>query len=97
MKDILALLFLDLDKFKLVNDTFGHDIGDQLLRAIAERLQAAVRNSDTVARFGGDEFVILLPGLLDMGIAIMLARKLVATLAQPFIITEHKLQRWGMS
>lgn len=90
-KDMLALLFLDLDKFKAVNDTLGHDIGDRLLQAVAERLKAAVRKSDTVARFGGDEFAILLMGLLDMEVAITLACKLVATLAQPFVIAEHKL------
>lgn len=90
-KDMLALLFLDLDKFKPVNDTLGHDIGDLLLQAVAERLQSAVRKSDAVARFGGDEFAILLTDLLDMKVATTIADKLVATLAQPFIIAEHKL------
>ncbi len=59
----IAVLFLDLNKFKCLNDTYGHDIGDQLLHGVAERLQQAVRDSDTVARLGGDEFVILLEGL----------------------------------
>lgn len=90
-KDMLAVLFLDLDKFKPVNDTLGHDIGDLLLQAVAERLQSAVRKSDIVARFGGDEFAILLTSLLDMEVAITIAGKLVATFTQPFIIAEHKL------
>lgn len=87
----LALLFLDLDGFKLVNDTFGHEIGDQLLRAVAERLASTVRRSDTVGRFGGDEFAILVPDLLDNDVAILLARKLIATIAQPFMIAARDI------
>ncbi|MGH8806774.1 MAG: diguanylate cyclase domain-containing protein [Noviherbaspirillum sp.] len=87
----VALLFLDLDGFKLVNDCFGHAIGDQLLQAVAERLSAAVRKSDTVARFGGDEFAILVPALLDLDIALTLASKLVATMAHPFMIDWHRI------
>lgn len=89
---LVALLFLDLDRFKPVNDKHGHEIGDQLLQAVAERLVAAVRRSDTVARFGGDEFAVLLPGLADIEVAITLTCKLIASIAQPFMIAEHKIR-----
>jgi diguanylate cyclase (GGDEF)-like protein len=82
---------LDLDNFKTVNDTFGHDLGDRLLLAVAERLSAAVRKSDTVARFGGDEFAILLPDLLASGVASTLAGKLTDTIARPFVIAVQKI------
>ena len=88
-KDTLALMYLDLDKFKPVNDIFGHETGDQLLQAVGERLQAAVRKTDTVARLGGDEFAILLQGLLSKEISITLASKLVDAIAQPFVIANH--------
>jgi diguanylate cyclase (GGDEF)-like protein/PAS domain S-box-containing protein len=81
-----ALMFLDLDKFKEVNDNFGHAIGDQLLLAVAERLTRAIRKSDTVARFGGDEFAILLSELPDKRIVTALAEKLNHALAQPFVL-----------
>lgn len=89
---MLALLFLDLDNFKPVNDTHGHAIGDQLLAAVAERLRAAIRKTDTVARFGGDEFAILLIDLVDMKIATGLARTLIEILSQPFVLGEQKIQ-----
>lgn len=82
----LALLFLDLDRFKSVNDTLGHEGGDQLLRVAADRLRACVRDCDTVARLGGDEFVVLLTGLENPQQAAMIARQILAVLAQPFQI-----------
>jgi diguanylate cyclase (GGDEF)-like protein/PAS domain S-box-containing protein len=83
-----ALMFLDLDKFKEVNDNFGHVCGDQLLLAVAERLTRAVRKSDTVARFGGDEFAILLSDLSDKRIAGTLLEKLNHAMAQPFVLDD---------
>ncbi|AWI80702.1 hypothetical protein CEW87_15790 [Parazoarcus communis] len=81
-----ALMFLDLDHFKAVNDRLGHAAGDALLIAVAERLQAQVRESDTVARLGGDEFTIILPSLREPGDADMLADKILHALSQPLTI-----------
>jgi diguanylate cyclase (GGDEF)-like protein len=85
-KHMVATLFVDLDHFKPVNDTMGHQIGDQLLVAVAERIRVALRHADTVARIGGDEFVILINELEDAHIATKLAQKLVETLAHPFVL-----------
>lgn len=82
----LALLFCDLDRFKMVNDSLGHAAGDQLLTDAAHRLAAAVREGDTVARLGGDEFVILCPDLPDREHGTMLAERIRAVLSQPYII-----------
>jgi diguanylate cyclase (GGDEF)-like protein len=78
-----ALLFLDLDDFKAINDRHGHDIGDRMLMIVAERLTGAVRASDTVARWGGDEFVILLEGVESREVAHTKGRELVQRLADP--------------
>lgn len=83
---LLAMLFVDLDHFKPVNDTLGHHTGDQLLKAVADRLRAGVRKEDTVARFGGDEFAILLAGLADSDVAAGLAQKLCEALSRPFVL-----------
>ena len=80
----LAIAFLDLDRFKQINDTLGHEAGDQLLKEIAVRLKACVRASDTVARLGGDEFVVLLPSLEDEKYAEIVAQKILAAAARPF-------------
>lgn len=80
----LALLFLDLDGFKAVNDQYGHHVGDELLVKVAAVLQYCVRKSDTVARFGGDEFVILLTSLLDKDDAAIVAEKILLYLQRPF-------------
>ena len=90
-KQYCALLFLDLDKFKPVNDTYGHGIGDKLLESVARRLQHALRDQDVVGRIGGDEFLIL-TGLLDQPEqAEVIAGKLIRHLTQPFHIDEHQI------
>ena len=87
----LAIHFIDLDEFKQVNDTLGHPCGDELLCAVADRLRNAVRASDIVARFGGDEFVILQYPLAHPKEAATVAERLVATLAEPFRISGHEV------
>ena len=87
----LALLFLDLDCFKNVNDSLGHAVGDQLLRSVAVRLSACVRTTDTVCRQGGDEFVILLAEIEQPQDAAVVAEKLLVALAEPQRIGEHEL------
>ena len=82
----LAVMYLDLDGFKDVNDTLGHDVGDLLLVQFAQRLKAAVRESDTVCRQGGDEFVVLLPGLDGAEAACHVARKILASFDAPFAL-----------
>src|SRR5262245_28247432 len=81
-----ALLFLDLDNFKDINDSLGHEVGDALLRATAERLRGCVRGEDFVARIGGDEFCMLLQGLSEPREAAAVAQKIVTALAQPFAV-----------
>ncbi len=85
----LALLFIDLDHFKEINDTRGHDTGDLLLKAVGRRLQRHVRGSDTVARLGGDEFTITLAELHDLGSVTDLAQKLCDDLARPFMVGDE--------
>jgi len=87
----LAVLFLDLDNFKLVNDTLGHMIGDKLLRSVAQRLRECVRGSDTVSRQGGDEFILLLPEKKDGGNAALTAERILAALSVSHTIDQHEL------
>ncbi len=84
----MALLYIDLDRFKPVNDEFGHAAGDELLLAVAQRLRLCVRESDTVARVGGDEFVVLLPVLEKAAQALAVAQKIHAALVQPFALSD---------
>lgn len=87
----LALMFLDLDKFKPVNDEFGHDVGDLLLKEVAKRLQNCVRESDTLSRIGGDEFAILLPSIETEQDAMRVAEKILHALVQPFELAGHSI------
>ncbi|HEX9160899.1 MAG TPA: EAL domain-containing protein [Thermoanaerobaculia bacterium] len=82
----IAVLFLDLDRFKVINDSLGHNIGDQLLQAVAARVQSCVRDSDTVARLGGDEFTLLLPALGRSEDAALVAQKIIEAVRYPFHI-----------
>lgn len=82
----LAVLFLDLDRFKVINDSLGHNVGDQLLQAVAARVQSCLRESDTVARLGGDEFTLLLPSLQKSDDAAPVAQKLLEAMRLPFSI-----------
>jgi diguanylate cyclase (GGDEF)-like protein len=86
-----AVILLDLDGFKDVNDAYGHATGDELLRTAAERLTANVRTNDTVSRLDGDEFVVLLPGLVDDGIADTVANRILSDLSQPLVVGETVL------
>jgi diguanylate cyclase (GGDEF)-like protein/PAS domain S-box-containing protein len=88
---LVFVLFMDLDRFKIINDSLGHEMGDRLLRVVADRLRDAVRASDTVARLGGDEFTVLLERVRDTDEAALLAQKLLDALAVPVVIEEHQL------
>ncbi len=88
----LVLLLLDLDFFKQINDTLGHDVGDQLLKAIGERLNGLIRKSDTIARMGGDEFMLLLTEIEAVEDATTATEKILQGLLQPFVLEQHTLQ-----
>jgi len=85
----MAVLFVDLDRFKPVNDTLGHEAGDQVLKEVASRLISCVRSSDTVARVGGDEFVVVTEEIMRPSEAGMVARKIVETLSRPIEVDGH--------
>lgn len=91
-KKKLAVLFFDLDQFKLVNDNFGHDIGDLLLQETGRRLTSFLRKSDTVARIGGDEFVILLNDINKKEDAAIVTKKLLMYVRDPFMLNSHQIE-----
>jgi len=90
-KKKIAIILLDLDRFKEINDTLGHLNGDRLLKLVAMRLESVLRESDTLARFGGDEFAILLTGITDDEVVSLVARKIQRSLTSPFILDELTL------
>jgi len=87
----LAIMFIDLDRFKIINDTLGHQVGDELLREVACRLSNVVRETDFVARLGGDEFVVILPGINSPADAAIVAGKIIASLSTPIHAEGHEL------
>jgi diguanylate cyclase (GGDEF)-like protein/PAS domain S-box-containing protein len=92
----MATLFLDMDHFKVVNDTHGHLVGDGLLQALSQRLRDCLREGDTLSRIGGDEFMLLLPHIRSRDNAAFIAQKIISSLKQPFYIEGHELYA-GMS
>jgi len=91
VKKRLAVMFLDFDHFKLVNDNYGHGIGDLFLKEMGQRLKSALREEDTVARLGGDEFILLLPELHDRGNAAMIAEKLIQLGKKPLNLEGNEI------
>jgi diguanylate cyclase (GGDEF)-like protein/PAS domain S-box-containing protein len=88
----VALMFLDLDNFKQVNDTLGHDVGDELLKAVAGRLVACVRDTDTVSRQGGDEFIIVLTEIVEPQDVALVQDKILKSVSEPIYIQENELR-----
>jgi diguanylate cyclase (GGDEF)-like protein/PAS domain S-box-containing protein len=86
-----AVMYIDLDRFKGVNDTLGHEMGDQLLVAVSKRLKNCLRNTDLIARQGGDEFTVLLPSLISKSDAAKVAEKIINALNEPFLVNEQEL------
>lgn len=87
----VAVMFLDLDRFKVVNDTLGHAMGDRLLQSVAMRLENCIRKCDTLSRFGGDEFTLLLPSISSAEDARIIAKKVIKTLKEPFFLGDHEV------
>ncbi|MGN7613746.1 diguanylate cyclase domain-containing protein [Magnetococcales bacterium HHB-1] len=93
--EAIVLMFIDLDRFKWVNDTLGHEAGDLLLIEVANRLQSCVRKTDTVARLGGDEFTIIFPHIQPTSFSEQIAKKILRQLTQPFILNQQVVQISG--
>jgi diguanylate cyclase (GGDEF)-like protein len=93
----LALLFIDLDKFKSINDTYGHDTGDTVLIEVAKRIKAALRESDISCRMGGDEFIVLLKDIKEIEDAVIVVEKLIQEIAAPIQIAEGDEVEVGVS
>jgi diguanylate cyclase (GGDEF)-like protein len=91
-RTMAGVLFLDLDRFKIINDSLGHGVGDQLLRAISRRISSCIRESDTVARLGGDEFMVLLPRIKKTSDAGRIGNKIINALLEPISCNGHELQ-----
>jgi diguanylate cyclase (GGDEF)-like protein len=89
----VAVLFMDLDQFKVVNDSLGHEVGDLLLTVVAQRLGRCLRPEDTLARFGGDEFVVLLEAVGDPAEAVRVAERITEELRRPFVLEEGSFTR----
>ena len=87
------MLFLDLDRFKVINDSLGHPVGDELIVAVAERLRASLRRHETIARFGGDEFAILCEDLADEQDAIAVAERVLKSFGTPFQLAARRGHR----
>ncbi|TGN41071.1 EAL domain-containing response regulator [Marinobacter confluentis] len=90
-KQKLAVMFLDLDRFKVINDTLGHAMGDRLLQAVTHRLEQCLRKGDTLSRFGGDEFTLLLPSINSHEDARQISKKLIKALREPFQLGSHEV------
>jgi len=90
-KRLIAVMYIDLDHFKAINDSFGHNVGDDLLTGFAKRLQMCIREADTAARLGGDEFVILIEEIQNQQNAIVIAERILKAMLAPFVIGEHAI------
>ena len=88
---LLAIMFLDLDRFKVINDTFGHNTGDLFLQSVSERLKCIVREGDTVSRLGGDEFILLFPDIKNIEDATAIAQKIIEKLSEVFVLSDKEL------
>jgi diguanylate cyclase (GGDEF)-like protein len=89
--EVIGLLFIDLNEFKSVNDQFGHAVGDKLLTTVASRIAGRARTGDIVCRYGGDEFVVLLPRVPDLAVATKVANKIRERVALPYLVDGHEL------